>query len=186
MHRTKNMFLAALTLAAFSASAWAQTSSPITLASNGEHGAAASSPAPAPTPPPAPSAVTAADVQALKDALAAQQLQIDRLTQQLQRQQAQSAVEAEGKTSTTKASAVPEQQVAEIHKCARAGAIRYAPEMERVLEESVLLLHRKEIDQLVGAVERKGYTLVPTAMYWKGNKVKVEIGLAAGDPEIAA
>jgi hypothetical protein len=114
MHRTKNMFLAALTLAAFSASAWAQTSSPITLASNGEHGAAASSPAPAPTPPPAPSAVTAADVQALKDALAAQQLQIDRLTQQLQRQQAQSAVEAEGKTSTTKASAVPEQQVAEI------------------------------------------------------------------------
>src|SRR3984885_11124432 len=114
MHRTKNMFLAALTLAAFSASAWAQTSSPITLASNGEHGAAASSPAPAPTPPPAPSAVTAADVQALKDALAAQQLQIDRLTPQLQRQQAQSAVEAEGKTSTTKASAVPEQQVAEI------------------------------------------------------------------------
>jgi len=43
-----------------------------------------------------------------------------------------------------------------------------------------LLLHRKEIDQLVGAVERKGYTLVPTAMYWKGNKVKVEIGLARG------
>jgi len=43
-----------------------------------------------------------------------------------------------------------------------------------------LLLHRKEIDQLVGAVERKGHTLVPTAMYWKGNKVKVEIGLARG------
>jgi SsrA-binding protein len=46
-----------------------------------------------------------------------------------------------------------------------------------------LLLHRKEIDQLVGAVERKGYTLVPTAMYWKGNKVKVEIGLARGKQE---
>ena len=43
-----------------------------------------------------------------------------------------------------------------------------------------LLLHRKEIDQLVGAVERKGYTMVPIAMYWKGNKVKVEIGLARG------
>ena len=46
-----------------------------------------------------------------------------------------------------------------------------------------LLLHRKEIDQLVGAVERKGYTLVPTAMYWKGNKVKVEVGLARGKQE---
>ena len=43
-----------------------------------------------------------------------------------------------------------------------------------------LLLHREEIDQLVGAVERKGYTLVPMAMYWKGNKVKVEVGVARG------
>ena len=43
-----------------------------------------------------------------------------------------------------------------------------------------LLLHREEIDKLVGAVERKGYTLVPTAMYWKGNRVKVELGLAKG------
>lgn len=43
-----------------------------------------------------------------------------------------------------------------------------------------LLLHRAEIDTLIGAVERKGYTMVPTAMYWKGNKVKVEIGLARG------
>ncbi len=46
-----------------------------------------------------------------------------------------------------------------------------------------LLLHRKEIDQLVGAVERKGYTLVPTAMYWKNGRVKVEIGLARGKQE---
>ena len=43
-----------------------------------------------------------------------------------------------------------------------------------------LLLHRNEIDKLVGAVERKGYTLVPLAMYWKHNRVKVEIGLAKG------
>ncbi|MBX3697074.1 MAG: SsrA-binding protein SmpB [Dokdonella sp.] len=43
-----------------------------------------------------------------------------------------------------------------------------------------LLLHRAEIDKLVGAVERKGYTMVPMAMYWKGNKVKIEIGLARG------
>lgn len=43
-----------------------------------------------------------------------------------------------------------------------------------------LLLHREEIDQLIGAVERRGYTMVPTAMYWKGNRVKIEIGLALG------
>ena len=43
-----------------------------------------------------------------------------------------------------------------------------------------LLLHREEIDKLVGAVERKGDTMVPLAMYWKGNKVKIEIGLARG------
>ena len=46
-----------------------------------------------------------------------------------------------------------------------------------------LLLHRQEIDKLVGAVERKGYTMVPMAMYWKGNKVKIEIGLARGKQE---
>lgn len=43
-----------------------------------------------------------------------------------------------------------------------------------------LLLHRAEIDKLVGAVERKGYTLIPMAMYWKNNRVKVELGLARG------
>jgi SsrA-binding protein len=43
-----------------------------------------------------------------------------------------------------------------------------------------LLLHRKEIDRLVGAVERQGYTVVPTAMYWSRGKAKVEIGLAKG------
>ena len=46
-----------------------------------------------------------------------------------------------------------------------------------------LLLHREEIDRLIGAVERKGYTLVPTAMYWKNNKVKCEVGLAKGKQE---
>lgn len=43
-----------------------------------------------------------------------------------------------------------------------------------------LLLHRREINKLTGAVERKGYALVPTAMYWSRGKVKVEIGLAKG------
>ena len=43
-----------------------------------------------------------------------------------------------------------------------------------------LLLHRTEIDKLIGAVERKGYTIIPMAMYWKHNRVKVELGLAKG------
>jgi len=43
-----------------------------------------------------------------------------------------------------------------------------------------LLLHRREIIKLIGNVERKGYTLAATAMYWKHGKVKVEIGLAKG------
>lgn len=43
-----------------------------------------------------------------------------------------------------------------------------------------LLLHRNEINRLIGAVERKGYALVLTALYWKQGKVKAEIGLAKG------
>jgi SsrA-binding protein len=43
-----------------------------------------------------------------------------------------------------------------------------------------LLMHRHEIDKLVGYVEREGYTLIPTAVYWKGNKVKLELALAKG------
>jgi SsrA-binding protein len=41
-------------------------------------------------------------------------------------------------------------------------------------------MHRHEIDKLVGYVEREGYTLIPTAVYWKGNKVKLELALAKG------
>ena len=43
-----------------------------------------------------------------------------------------------------------------------------------------LLLHRSELNKLIGQVERKGYTLVPTAMYWKKGMAKLEIGLAKG------
>jgi SsrA-binding protein len=43
-----------------------------------------------------------------------------------------------------------------------------------------LLMHRHEIDKLVGKIEREGYTLIPTAMYWSGNKVKLELALAKG------
>ena len=43
-----------------------------------------------------------------------------------------------------------------------------------------LLLHRAEIDKLIGKVERSGYTLVPLNLHFKGGRVKCEIGLAKG------
>ena len=43
-----------------------------------------------------------------------------------------------------------------------------------------LLMHREELNKLIGAVERKGYTVVPTAMYWKRGRAKLEIALAKG------
>ena len=43
-----------------------------------------------------------------------------------------------------------------------------------------LLLHRTEMDKLIGKVERSGYTLVPLNLHYKGGRVKCEIGLAKG------
>src|ERR1700685_1619267 len=101
--KAKTVFLTALTVAALGAGSWAQSAGPVTVASNdakaapavagsGGGGAAAGSgaaAAAAAAPAAPPSIITAADVQALKDALAAQQLEIERLSQQLDRQQAQ-------------------------------------------------------------------------------------------------
>jgi len=42
------------------------------------------------------------------------------------------------------------------------------------------LLHNAQIIKLMGAVERKGYTLIPLKMYWKNNRIKLAIGLAKG------
>jgi len=84
MKAIKNVLFAALTLAALSAGAWAEDPAKAPVANPGAAAAA-----------PAPPTITAADVQALKDALAAQQLQIQRLSEQLDRQQAlQAAAEA--------------------------------------------------------------------------------------------
>jgi hypothetical protein len=97
MKRTKHVFLTALTLAALAAGAWAEDPASGTPAAKGATAA--------PAPP-----ITAADVQALKDALAAQQEKIERLTQQLQRQQdwqaQQIAKEAAAKTDATQLAVV--------------------------------------------------------------------------------
>jgi hypothetical protein len=94
MKATSKLFVTVLALAALAAGAWAQDPASGKPASNSA--AAATAPAP----------ITAADVQALKDALAAQQKQIERLSQQLQQVQAinqpkndAAAVESVGQTS---------------------------------------------------------------------------------------
>jgi len=43
-----------------------------------------------------------------------------------------------------------------------------------------LLMHRKEIDRLVGLVDQKGFTVVPLGLHWSKGKVKISIGLAKG------
>lgn len=43
-----------------------------------------------------------------------------------------------------------------------------------------LLMHRREIDRLIGLIERKGYTLLPLRLYWKNGRAKMEIGIAKG------
>src|ERR1700691_2496947 len=104
MKSTKHLFLTVLTLAAISAGAWAQTSDSTAPPPKKKHKAAQ------------PAQVTAADVQELKDALAAQQEQIRQLREELHRkdqavQQAQSAAtDASGKADAAQAQAAQQQQ----------------------------------------------------------------------------
>src|SRR6266481_501777 len=108
MKPSKNVFLVALTLAALSVGAWAQTSAATKPAPKKKHKPAAAAPAQP--------GVTAADVQSLRDALAAQQQQIQALTEELHRkdqvaQQAQTAAaDAAAKADAAQAQASQDQQ----------------------------------------------------------------------------
>jgi SsrA-binding protein len=64
---------------------------------------------------------------------------------------------------------------ASISEYAQGGPLGHQPDRDRKL-----LLHRNEIDSLYGKVREKGLTLVPTRMYFKDGRVKVEIALARG------
>lgn len=46
-----------------------------------------------------------------------------------------------------------------------------------------LLLNKAELSRLIGAVERRGYTLIPLELYWKSGLVKLRVGLAKGKKE---
>ena len=64
---------------------------------------------------------------------------------------------------------------ASISEYAQAGVHGHQTDRDRKL-----LLHRGEIDSLYGKVREKGLTLVPTRMYFKDGRVKVELALARG------
>ena len=48
------------------------------------------------------------------------------------------------------------------------------------LDERKLLLHKKEINKLIGKIQRDGFTIIPTKMYFKKGKAKIEIAIAKG------
>ncbi|HET8741820.1 MAG TPA: SsrA-binding protein SmpB [Gaiella sp.] len=64
---------------------------------------------------------------------------------------------------------------ASIAEYAQGNLQNHRPERDRKL-----LLHRREIDSLAGKVREKGLTLVPTRLYFKDGRVKVELALARG------
>jgi SsrA-binding protein len=64
---------------------------------------------------------------------------------------------------------------AHIPEYAQGNIANHDPDRERKL-----LLHRREIATLVGKVQERGLTLIPTRVYWKNGRVKVELALARG------
>jgi SsrA-binding protein len=64
---------------------------------------------------------------------------------------------------------------AHIPEYAQGNLANHDPDRDRKL-----LLHKREIASLIGKVQERGLTLVPTRVYWKDGRVKVEIALARG------
>src|SRR3954466_8572678 len=64
---------------------------------------------------------------------------------------------------------------AHIPEYAQGNLANHDPDRDRKL-----LLHRREIDSLLGKVQQRGLTLVPTKLYFKNGRVKIEIALARG------
>src|SRR5918911_1885570 len=64
---------------------------------------------------------------------------------------------------------------AHIDEYAQGNAANHDPDRDRKL-----LLHRREIDSMIGAVQQKGLTLVPTRLYFKNGRAKLELALARG------
>ena len=48
------------------------------------------------------------------------------------------------------------------------------------LRDRKLLINKRELNKLVGLIKQKGYSLIPLTMYFKGNFVKIELGIGKG------
>ena len=68
---------------------------------------------------------------------------------------------------------------ASIAEYAQGNVANHRPERDRKL-----LLHRREIDSLYGKIREKGLTLVPTRLYFKDGRVKIELAVARGKERI--
>jgi hypothetical protein len=153
MKRTKHLFLTALTLAALSAGVWAEEPASGAPAANGTPAT------------PAPPSITAADVQALKDALAAQQLQIERLSQQLQNQQAWQAQQAAAakadaaKADAARVQAAP-QQVAALSNSVPVQQ-DVAPSSGLTSQETTPQGPANPLESAVVSIHFKGITITP-------------------------
>jgi len=150
MKSTKTLILTALTLAVLTTSVWAEN--PASSAP------AAKETVPAPAPPP----ITAADVQALKDAMAAQQQQIERLTLQLQSlagQSRQPAPEAAGETDAAQTQASP-QQLAEVSNSV-AVQQNAAPGSGLNVQETTPQTPSNPLESPVISIHFRGITITP-------------------------
>ena len=68
---------------------------------------------------------------------------------------------------------------ADIPEYTEASRMNHTPKRPRKL-----LLHRHELDRLTGAVERKGYALVPLDLHWHKGRAKLAVGLAKGKKQV--
>jgi len=68
-----------------------------------------------------------------------------------------------------------------VHVAPYEPASREGHELERPRK---LLLHRREIERLMGTISERGLTLVPTRVYFKGSRVKIEIALGRGKDHV--
>jgi hypothetical protein len=176
MKLTKNLLLTSLTLAAITAGAWAQTETAMNTVPRKDAAPAAATAAAA-TPAPVPTPVTAADVQALKDALAAQQLQIQKLTEQLQQQQAvqeaqQAALRISDKSNATPTTVAAVSSPAAINPVQQEGA---APQTQN--PEDALQTYDKQMETTT-TIRFRGINITPGG-YAEGAFIRRSRALAA-------
>jgi SsrA-binding protein len=89
----------------------------------------------------------------------------------------------EGKVNIADSYAVEKNKEIVLINCHIAAYKQASYSTHNSMDERKLLLNKKEINKLIGKMQRDGFTLVPTKMYFKKGKVKIEIAVAKGKKE---